>query len=122
MHYLLLLYFQQIRLAKSTCPKTGKVKYHPPVAQFYNHANIFQGQFWSGCNRQYFVSSDQVQEQSWISHLNSKYEFSLQLNQQDAAEECCKYGLRLLSIETLDELACLAQMNTRNVKIKTESS
>jgi len=34
-----------------------------------------------------------------------------QLSQVDAAEECCKFGLRLLTVETKEELQCIVDMN-----------
>lgn len=40
------------------------------------------------------------------------YVLNSQKNYADSSTECCKYGMRLLSIETLAELQCIADLNT----------
>jgi hypothetical protein len=52
--------------------------------------------FRQACGKQYFISK--------IS--KTKYE---------AETECCKYGMKLLSIESPDEIACLAEMNSGEI-------
>lgn len=58
--------------------------------------NIFlaspDGVFRSACDKQYFISK-------------------LNKNKLEAEAECCKYGLKLLSIESYSELECLAELN-----------
>jgi hypothetical protein len=62
---------------------------------FYNY-NLFlanaDGKFRYACGKQYFLSNTPK-------------------NQQDAKVECCKYGMKLLSLETVEEMTCLANMN-----------
>jgi hypothetical protein len=53
------------------------------------------GKFKSACNRQYFISSSR-------SSIGTQLESEI---------ECCKYGLKLWSVETPEELACFAAMN-----------
>ncbi|XP_065349858.1 macrophage mannose receptor 1-like [Cloeon dipterum] len=50
------------------------------------------GLFRSACGRQYFISKGVK-------------------TRNDAETECCKFGMRLLSIESYEELQCLAEMN-----------
>lgn len=50
------------------------------------------GVFRSACGKQYFVSN-------------------VDRTMVEAETECCKYGLKLLSIESYEEIECLAQMN-----------
>lgn len=50
------------------------------------------GQFRFACGRQYFISNASVP-------LLTAY------------EECCKYGLKLLSVESAEEVNCIAEMN-----------
>jgi len=57
------------------------------------HAGHSQGQFRSACGRQYFLSNV---SQPTISAANA---------------ECCKYGMKLLSVETKEEFDCLMEMN-----------
>jgi len=52
-----------------------------------------QGQFRSACGRQYFLTNVSVNS---ISAANA---------------ECCKYGMKLLSVETKEEFDCLMEMN-----------
>lgn len=51
------------------------------------------GQFLLACNNQYFLSK------------------VIARSQLEAESECCKYGMKLLTIETEDELKCLADAN-----------
>jgi hypothetical protein len=48
--------------------------------------------FGKACDKQYFIST-------------------LHLTKLEAETECCKYGLKLLSVESYKELVCLADMN-----------
>jgi hypothetical protein len=50
------------------------------------------GVFRSACGKQYFIST-------------------LNTTKLEAETECCKYGLKLLAVESNEELACLADMN-----------
>lgn len=50
------------------------------------------GKFHYACNKQYFVSV-------------------LAKNKLAAESECCKYGMKLLHIESEDEIKCLATLN-----------
>lgn len=65
------------------------------------------GEFRFACGRQYFISS-------------------VALPQLNAYEVCCKYGLKLLSLESLEEVDCIKEMNwglwfetARSFKIST---
>ena len=51
-----------------------------------------EGKFHYACNKQYFVSS-------------------LAKTKLSAESECCKYGMKLLYIESDDEIKCLGDMN-----------
>lgn len=51
-----------------------------------------QGQFRIACNQQYFFSN-------------------VSKNFSEAYTECCKYGMRLISFETMQEIQCLIEMN-----------
>jgi hypothetical protein len=57
-----------------------------------NITDTTDGRFRSACNRQYFISA-------------------YAKNKLDAEIECCKYGLKLWSIDSAEELACVAEMN-----------
>jgi hypothetical protein len=57
-----------------------------------SHTAHPNGQFRSACGRQYFIGSSN-------------------LNFTGALAECCKYGLKLASVETKEELDCLLEMN-----------
>ncbi|XP_065352103.1 macrophage mannose receptor 1-like [Cloeon dipterum] len=81
---------------KITCPDYECVLDPKKVNESANW-RATTGMFRSACNRQYYLSADKK-------------------TQKDAAAECCKYGLRLVSIETLDELKCLIEMNNWFVK------
>jgi hypothetical protein len=50
------------------------------------------GKFRAACNRQYFMSD-------------------VAKTQTEAAAECCKFGMKLLSVETEEEYKCLGEMN-----------
>jgi hypothetical protein len=52
-----------------------------------------EGYFRRACGKQYFFSK-------------------IDKNRNEAETECCKYGMKLLSIESYDELNCLAEMNS----------
>jgi len=58
----------------------------------FNISGGTDGMFRRACNRQYFFSTA----------AKTKYE---------AETECCKYGLKLLAIDSPEELSCLAEMN-----------
>ncbi|XP_059482368.1 macrophage mannose receptor 1-like [Neocloeon triangulifer] len=56
------------------------------------------GEFRSSCGKQYFVSN-------------------ISLNPTEALAECCKYGLKLLSVESKEELDCL--VDTIKMEVRT---
>jgi hypothetical protein len=66
--------------------------------QLLTFKDTTDGIFRSACNRQYFMSA-------------------YAKNQLDAEIECCKYGLKLWSIDSAEELACFAEMNAGWMKI-----
>jgi len=69
-----------------------KTPLHCVVHSIPDHGD---GVFKSACNRQYFISTNL---------------FGIK-NQLSSEIECCKYGLKLWSVETPEELACFAAMN-----------
>ncbi|XP_059471461.1 uncharacterized protein LOC132194301 [Neocloeon triangulifer] len=77
---------------KALCPEYDCVPEPAKVNMSKNWQGGLGGIFRSGCNRQYFLSTDKK-------------------TQKEAAIECCKYGLSLLSVETYDEIKCLVDMN-----------
>jgi hypothetical protein len=66
-----------------------------------NRAANDDGVFRSACGKQYFVSK-------------------VSKNKAQAETECCKYGLKLLSIESYEEIECLADMNAGSEKFKNQ--
>jgi hypothetical protein len=56
------------------------------------------GKFRAACNRQYYLSN-------------------VAKTQTEAAAECCKFGMKLLSVETEEEYKCLGEMNRGYLQI-----
>jgi hypothetical protein len=66
---------------------------------FYGILANADGVFRSACGKQYFIGT-------------------LNTTKLEAETECCKYGLKLMSVESYEELACLADMNAGLPQIK----
>jgi hypothetical protein len=78
-----------------TSPGDGKVAIKISCNIFVNkyfESAHSEGIFRSACGQQYFFS-------------NGPKTFA------GALEECCKYGLKLLSVESANELSCIFEMN-----------
>jgi len=77
-----------------TFPENGKVvsKTHAKFVNKYLQSGHPEGTFRSACGQQYFFS-------------NGPKTFA------GALEECCSYGLKLLSVESAIELSCIFEMN-----------
>ncbi|XP_065344265.1 uncharacterized protein LOC135942195 [Cloeon dipterum] len=93
---------EQIKLTGEYCVFRG-CSYHPcPLdsvlqKKMLSGENSTDGAFYSRCSKKYFVSSTK----------KTRYE---------AAVACCKYNMRLLSIETDEEQMCLTSLNNDVLK------
>jgi hypothetical protein len=56
------------------------------------YADNVDGVFKNACNKQYFISK-------------------LSMSKLQAESECCKYGMKLLAVESFEELTCLADIS-----------
>ncbi|XP_065331394.1 macrophage mannose receptor 1-like [Cloeon dipterum] len=79
------------------CPSITCQQEPPKVNASVYWKSTSDGDFYNGCGKQYFVSK------------SSK-------TRDAAMAECCKYGLKLLSIESDEEIACIADFNAAEAK------
>lgn len=84
------------RFKQKTDAKLGKL--HKML--FFSQSANSDGKFHYSCNKQYFVSS-----------------LSVAKTKLAAESECCKYGMKLLYIESEDEIKCLGDLNNSSVNI-----
>ncbi|CAB3376642.1 Hypothetical predicted protein [Cloeon dipterum] len=96
-------YVCETQAAGCTFPECPTVPCLPDASKLSNSQSWqsnSDGVFRSACGRQYFISK-------------------VGKNWNDAQTECCKYGKQLLSVESFQELSCLAAMNKVQLKDTT---
>ncbi|CAB3362686.1 Hypothetical predicted protein [Cloeon dipterum] len=79
------------------CPAVACQQEPAKVSESQLWKSSANGDFYSGCSKQYFISKAAKKR-------------------DDAMIECCKYGLKLLSIDSFDEIACIIDFNLAEAK------